>query len=500
MNFRILASVCVFAACLAGCGDDSLETISRTKTPEEIYSLAREYINGYDHEINHDKAIVLYAMAAERGYAPAEYMLANLYFTGSMVDLDMRRATDYFERAANHGIVEAQSKLAETLFESNGLLVDETVALDNLMKAAESDPKAMTQLAYLYMTGSYVRKDVKDGMALLAKAVEYKEPKALVAMSSIYINGDFGIPKDLYRGINLLQIAVAQPDNIEALIAYSDVYINGKGVAMDEEKGMDYLRQAAERNSVKAQYMLGRRYWDRRDYAKAVHWLAQAAESGMIPAQEQLGYLYANGLGVTQNAQTAISWYEKAANRGSKSARYQLAVLLSRNNGRQDRITELVKELREQAGSGDENAMKKLYYLYAGSLDERDAKRAEEYLDLIVKSGNLELMTAIARERFTGSVNMYADKPLAFRIMNQAAMSGYTPAQIQLADWYRAGELQNQDEPEGSGKVNAYVWYSLAAEHDGSARSSRRNIHLGKDEIRKAKSEIDRIRKEIRNQ
>ena len=499
MKLRYMIASMLLAAFISGCGEDSIETISRTKTPEEIYLMARDYINGYDHEISHDKAFLLYSMAAERGYPPAEYMIASLYHTGSMVEADMDKAADYYIRAADHGIVEAQCVIGGTLFENNGLKVSEDVALDNLMKAAVSDSKAKTQLAYLYLTGTYVRKNVKRGLELLNEAVKYNEPRALVALSSAYINGDFGVEKDYYKGISLLNIAVAQHDNLEALIAYSDLYMNGKGVAADERRGLDYLRQAAERDSIQAQYLLGSYYWKHQDYAKSVHWLTLAAGNGMTPAQEQLGYLYANGLGVEQNEDTAIEWYEKASLRGSSSARYQLAVLLSHKADRADRISELVSDLAELARTGDLSAIKKLYYLYAGSRSPELQSGAEEYLQKILDSKNMELITQIAKERFSGSVNLYADKDLAFRLMNYAAMSGYTPAQIQLADWYRAGEIQNEMNSEENNSMNAYIWYSIAAERDGTAKNSRRNIHLRKDEVQRANSEINRLKKEINN-
>ena len=59
MKLRYMIASMLLAAFISGCGEDSIETISRTKTPEEIYLMARDYINGYDHEINHDKAFLL---------------------------------------------------------------------------------------------------------------------------------------------------------------------------------------------------------------------------------------------------------------------------------------------------------------------------------------------------------------------------------------------------------------------------------------------------------
>ncbi len=489
----------VLSFALTGCGEDSIETIGQTKSPEEIYRIARDYVNGYDHEINPEKAAVLYAMSAERGYPPAEYMIASLFYTGSMVEHNLERATEYYIKAADHGIVEAQMMLAQTLFENNGLDISSDVALDNLMRAAESDSKAKTQLAYLYLTGTYVRKNVKRGIALLNDAVNYKEPKALVALSSAYINGDFGVARDYYKGINLLEIAVAQKDNVDALIAFSDVYMKGKGVAVDENKAVEYLMQAAKKGSGRAQYLLGKYYWKQQDYSRTVQWLKTAAENGMVQAQEQMGYLYANGFGVKQSDETAIRWYEQAVARGSTSARYQLAVLLVRRNGQSASITELVSDLASLADTGDLNAVRKLYYLYAAAADPQEKAHAEEYLQKILSSGDLELITDIARERFSGSVNLYADKELAFRLMSTAAMAGYTPAQVQLADWYRAGEIQNELDSDESSTVNAYIWYSIAAERDGSAKNSKRNILLRKEEIRKANSEINRLKKEIKN-
>ena len=506
MRLQAAAALLLTAGLLISCGDSSLEEISSSRSPEEIYHIAHDYINGYDHEINLEKAVILYSMAAERGYPPAEYMLANMYLTGSMVETDLRRATSLFIRAADHGIVEAQALLGRCLFENTGLQVDQETALKYLIMAARTDPASMTSLAYMHLTGNHVVKDTGKALALLNRAAEYKDPRALVILASIYINGDFGVQPDHYRGINLLQIAVAQPDNTDALIFFSQVYLEGKGVPQDEIRGLDYLRQAAEKDSPRAQYELGKYYWKKKnDYSKALNWIGKAAENGMLQAQEQLAYLYENGLGINQDLDNAIKWYERAAVRGSESAKYRLAVLLSRHRlDDQDsagRIRELLGTLEHDAGSGDPVALRKLYYLYASSGRQEDREQAASYMKRIIDLGDMALLTSIARERFTGSVDLYADKPEAFRLMNIAAMAGYAPAQIQLADWYRAGEIRSGGEgdeaSDGKDNIHAYVWYSLAADSDGSARSSRRNLRLKKDEIRQANDEILRLRKEI---
>jgi|GEM_PF-5101628 len=84
------------------------------------------------------------------------------------------------------------------------------------------------------------------------------------------------------------------------------------------------LRKAAERGNAEAQRALGSMYMNGRGVARddelAVVWLRQAAEQGTIPAQYYLGLMYANGRGIARDDAMAVMWWQKAAEKGHAEA------------------------------------------------------------------------------------------------------------------------------------------------------------------------------------
>lgn len=68
------------------------------------------------------------------------------------------------------------------------------------------------------------------------------------------------------------------------------------------------------------------RAYERGDYASAFQQFSQAARRGHAPSQISLGWMYAQGLGVSQDDQQALYWYRQAADQGHPDARAILSI------------------------------------------------------------------------------------------------------------------------------------------------------------------------------
>jgi TPR repeat protein len=79
------------------------------------------------------------------------------------------------------------------------------------------------------------------------------------------------------------------------------------------------LHKRAEQGNVVAQSLLGLCYLSgehvKVDYARALHYLSLAASEGAPRAMLNLGRMYAQGLGVSQNAAKAIHFFERVTTR-----------------------------------------------------------------------------------------------------------------------------------------------------------------------------------------
>ncbi len=94
------------------------------------------------------------------------------------------------------------------------------------------------------------------------------------------------------------------------------LYLNGIGVAQNDQKAFTFFEKAAQKEYAKAQYNLGRMYKSgiscTLDFAKAIAWFTKATENGSQRAAYTLGYMYYKGLGVPQDYQKALYWFRNS--------------------------------------------------------------------------------------------------------------------------------------------------------------------------------------------
>lgn len=88
------------------------------------------------------------------------------------------------------------------------------------------------------------------------------------------------------------------------------MYVNGQGVAQDNEEAVKWFRKAADQGHASAQNNLGFMYANGRgvaqDYAQAVYWYRKAADQGHAEAQNNLGVMYDNGQIARQLSPTVL--------------------------------------------------------------------------------------------------------------------------------------------------------------------------------------------------
>lgn len=77
---------------------------------------------------------------------------------------------------------------------------------------------------------------------------------------------------------------------------------------------------AALSTPAAADYYAGLRAFDAKNYADAVREWTTSAQAGDARSQFRLGILYAKGLGVPQDKETAYYWYKKADKQGNADA------------------------------------------------------------------------------------------------------------------------------------------------------------------------------------
>ncbi|MGF7160894.1 hypothetical protein FHS85_002525 [Rhodoligotrophos appendicifer] len=335
-----------------------------------------------------DRALVLFAAAAEGGDMEAAFLVGERYLEGKGTVAHTMEAARWFHRAATRGHVRAQCRLAKlhllglpqvslearsTLFERDDAgLPDHRAALLWARPAAEAGaPDAQAMMGFILTSGPDDLRNADDAFSWYAKSAaqnypqgrlgfvialmlradtEEKKRAAYLELASV---GKTGIPTAHYllgmsaeRGVGTetndvearqhYQIA-AEAGLHNAQARFGLMLLEGRGGDPDALIGESWLRRAAHGGDAEAAALLGDIYARGGtvppNYEEAANWFRAAAELGHSTAAHALGMLHLTGAGVTQDADEAAVWFKRAAEAGDSRAQADLAELLQSGSG-----------------------------------------------------------------------------------------------------------------------------------------------------------------------
>lgn len=211
-----------------------------------------------------------------------------------------------------------------------------------------------------------------------------------------------------------------------AQTALAKIYLQRPDDAKRRQKGMELLRLAAAQKDPEAIRLLvdvTASGWNGpTSNDPALSKLEEAAEIGSADAQYQLASIYARGLGVERNIESAIMWGSKAADQGNSEA---------------------------QLATGQ--------MLIESSNPEKKAK-ALRYLQSAVEAGNTGAVLFLASAVGNGRFDLPKDETRAESLLKPWAEKGNADCQFVLAALYKFGESFAHRRNE------AYVWMRRAAD------------------------------------
>ncbi|UWU28617.1 peptidoglycan-binding protein [Rhizobium sp. WSM1274] len=140
-----------------------------------LFEIGARYSDGRNGmTVDQKQAASWYQLAADKGFAPAEYRLGSMYEKGNGVERDIAKAKGFYEQAANQGNASAMHNLA-VLYASGALgQQDYTTAASWFTKAANLGiTDSQFNLAILCARGNGVPADLEESykwFAIAAKA------------------------------------------------------------------------------------------------------------------------------------------------------------------------------------------------------------------------------------------------------------------------------------------------------------------------------------------
>jgi TPR repeat protein len=132
---------------------------------------------------------------------------------------------------------------------------------------------------------------------------------------------------DAVSGLEQLE-HLAKSGSALSMYFIGETYLAGQGVPQDLERGMKWLRQAADAGSIEASYQIARTHWSLDEMDKAINELNELSSRGFSPAMYNLAQIYHSEDYGFNSLQKSQKFYRMAALHGHIIAKKDLAILM----------------------------------------------------------------------------------------------------------------------------------------------------------------------------
>lgn len=427
---------------------------------EAQYHVGLCFANGNVVTKSLETAFVWYVKSAEQNYTDGIVHMADAQYAGLGTGEDKAAAAKAYERGDQAGNVHSTYMLAVSYENGYGFDKNLTTAYALYNKAAENeyegaaDAGKIIALPARYWEDAIVKKDAvaqynlgccfsrgrcgveKDdaqAFKLFKLSAEQGNADALYAVALCYRDG-VGVNKNGEEQKKAL-FAAAAKTHIASLATIGDLYRDGKLVAQDFTKSLEYYNKATANGftnaTVSAKEIAGiGMYW-------------KPANSGDAEAQFKLGVCYRDGIQISADDSIATKWFEKSASQGNHEAEYAYAEMLSRDLKSSEATNKKIVGLLQKAVAANHTKAKTLLgkFLYTGKGVDEDYDRSVELWEQAVKAGDLDAKCELAGYHFTGRgmFNSGKDQDKALKEWQDAASAGHIESSYKLGKYYAGG-------------------------------------------------------------
>ena len=321
-----------------------LKTIlARCEEAQCTYLKGELQLLGLNEARNLTEATRLFMLAADEGYADAQFAVAVLLANaveGSAQELRRREALSILNLYAASLSSHPGALMAMGYRHAMGYGVPKacsTAALNYIEVAREvagvysaGMPQAI-ELIRLGAPGKDRRFISPSEVHVYAEAAQAGNPGIAAAVGKRYLLGIDGFNQDYQEGAHYLKIA-ATHHHAEALALLGYMYSLGLGVEKNADQGHVYFQAAAKQNDSSGLNGLGYVFFhgapkQAPDHRRAFSLFNESAYRGSADGMFNLASVYLTGAGVNQSFQKAVVWYTEALDRGHTPAAYALAVM-----------------------------------------------------------------------------------------------------------------------------------------------------------------------------
>lgn len=454
-NIFLIFVMILLAAGVAASATEAEMKALETKAQQGDIAAQRDLGGAYIEE-----GLKLYQKAADRGYAPSQYVMGRMYY--GIADAyddghffrnhygngktDLALAKSYYTKAANQKNVDAQNFLGDIALGRDPGPEQIAEAMNwYTMGAEQGDKVAQRELGILYTLLPKEPQNVEASFKWLALAADqgdawaqyllaeryYRDNNDKItawvlirhAVTNVDVAARFSTDKQANSFRSELESSMTAEEKAEALRLYeaetkanTENTAKGDGVVaktISMPVGVDELKRKARTNAPEALYDLAEYY-----AAEGVKCYLKAAAQNDVLAQRALGILYNGESVIPYDGKKSAHWFAKAAENG-------------------DMISQRAMGFFESAGH---------------PTFDYDADAALKWLNMAAEQGDVESQYRLA-VLYAGGGRVPKDEKLMLKWLTAAAEEGYHKAQYELGMYYA-----NQFNYEDSGR-----WLERAA-------------------------------------
>ena len=364
------------------------------------------------------------------GYRQGRYGLPH---NPQMASSRQRRAEEIhaLEERIAQGDPEALATLGRQLLRSQGAGAQAVALLEKA--AIQGDAQIQYELGDIYLSGrNGIARDLEKGRQWWDRALAQQHVKTMEMVAPAYQNGRFGYPVDLLKSKALVVLLVeAYRDGVYGVDrnAQKERYWTGHLKYFDrlfDMAGGSYLpledlRRQATAGDLQAQYQLGRQMLvagpaDERQ--KGLQWIERSAEGGYAEAQYRLVIYYENQIHIMRdNPSRGVAFLQAAAQQNHLRAMGTLALAYEKGRYR------LAKDYRQSQMWYQKLLQAYESGQYIGNVDDRFINSQRRRLEYVSKARQHQEDRARRYEQATALERQIMDIEDRYRMDYQKAVN-----------------------------------------------------------------------------
>jgi len=246
-------------------------------------------------------------------------------------------------------------------------------------------------------------------------------------------HGDYSTAQRLVRPL-------AEQGDPKAEVALGSLYVSGKGVSQDGAVAMSWFKKAADQGYAEGQYDLALME-EGPNPKMAMQLLERSADQGFVPAEWRLGWDYELGEVVAQDLPSALVWYRKAAEAGDQNAQVDLGLMYAEGRGVTMDQAEAFRLIYKAAQQGNHIAEDRIARMYIeGQGVAKDSGEAIKwYLKLATVTGYAAFATEHLADIYYNGSGVPQDYAEARRWYKRSAEFSSTESRFHFAQMCEQG-------------------------------------------------------------